>query len=91
MNDASRPPNAYVIEDAWAKLARATPARIALGRAGTGLPTREVLRFALAHAQARDAVDSPEASGDAIAEEFERYLRRREGRAGDDRSGGNGP
>ena len=41
--------------------------------------------------QARDTVDSPEASGDAIAEEFERYLRRREGRAGDDRSGSNGP
>jgi Archaeal enzymes of ATP-grasp superfamily len=34
--------------------------------------------------QARDTVDSPEASGDAIAEEFERYLRRRNGRAGDD-------
>jgi hypothetical protein len=33
---------------------------------------------------ARDTVDSPEASGDAIAEEFERYLRRRNGRAGDD-------
>jgi len=29
--------------------------------------------------QARDTVDSPEASGDAIAEEFERYLRRRNG------------
>ncbi len=27
--------------------------------------------------QARDTVDSPEASGDAIAEEFEKYLRRR--------------
>jgi hypothetical protein len=37
--------------------------------------------------QARDTVDSPEASGDAIAEEFERYLRRRDGRAGEDRSG----
>jgi hypothetical protein len=34
--------------------------------------------------QAKDTVDSPEASGDAIAEEFERYLRRRNGRAGDD-------
>ena len=36
--------------------------------------------------QARDTVDSPEASGDAIAEEFERYLQRRDGRgsAGDD-------
>lgn len=32
--------------------------------------------------QARDTVDSPEASGDAIAEEFERYLRRRDGKAG---------
>lgn len=29
--------------------------------------------------QARDTVDSPEASGEAIAEEFERYLRKREG------------
>lgn len=34
--------------------------------------------------QARDTVDSAEASGDAIAEEFERYLRRRDGR--DDRA-----
>jgi PAC2 family len=32
--------------------------------------------------QARDTVDSPEASGDAIAEEFERYLQRRDGREG---------
>jgi PAC2 family len=32
--------------------------------------------------QARDTVDSPEASGDAIAEEFERYLQRRDGRDG---------
>lgn len=30
--------------------------------------------------RARDTVDSPEASGDAIAEEFERYLRKRDGR-----------
>ncbi|HWH26030.1 MAG TPA: PAC2 family protein [Pseudolysinimonas sp.] len=39
--------------------------------------------------QARDTVDSPEASGEAIAEEFERYLRRRDGRDGrDGRAGG---
>jgi len=32
--------------------------------------------------RARDTVDSPEASGEAIAEEFEKYLRRRDGRSG---------
>jgi hypothetical protein len=31
--------------------------------------------------RARDTVDSPEASGEAIAQEFERYLRRRDGKA----------
>jgi hypothetical protein len=31
---------------------------------------------------ARDTVDSPEASGEAIAQEFERYLRRNDGKGG---------
>jgi ethanolamine ammonia-lyase small subunit len=40
----------------WAHLRRFTDARIGLGRAGAALPLREVLKFSMAHAQARDAV-----------------------------------
>ena len=42
--------------NAWAELRRLTAARIGLARSGASLSTAPLLQFALAHAQARDAV-----------------------------------
>lgn len=52
-------PDPIVTTDPWRVMRALTPARIALGRAGHALPTRERLACDMAHARARAAVSMP--------------------------------
>ena len=51
-------PSQPAVTQNWIALRRYTPARIAIGRAGCGLPLKAHLEFQAAHARARDAVQA---------------------------------
>jgi ethanolamine ammonia-lyase small subunit len=60
------------VDDPWARMRAATPARIALPRAGSAIATPAHLAFQLAHARARDAVHAP-FDPDALVESLSQH------------------
>ncbi len=68
-----KPP--FVIQNPWETLKQFTDARIALGRAGSSLPTHEMLKFQMEHAMARDAVHLP-LNGSELLGEIKTHLSR---------------
>ena len=48
--------NHFIKKDVWQPLKQHTDARIALGRTGNSIPTKELLHFGMSHALAKDAI-----------------------------------
>lgn len=67
MSDTPKLPRRVAPSAVMERLRQMSDARVGLGQAGEGLPTAPVLRFALDHARARDAIQS-DMHADRLAE-----------------------